>query len=518
MPFSTAVKEQALVASGRRCCVCHEYKGVGVEVHHIKPQASGGGDTLDNAIVLCFDCHCAAGHYNANHPRGTKFSPMELRKHRDNWLSMVKNAGTATVSSTNLPNYHVSHLICMDYEAASELIAQATENLPFTVTYFEKTKIEIFMRKVLQDTLPHIWHTSDNKWGGFWNDQPAYLTLKEFHEANPDFCGNESRPIHNNDFSKEKISSLVIKQCFEEGLQGENLGKAIIEEGGCGDGGVRYYYSMRRPVFIFAKIDNLSDKSIHLNSFMSKTRDVSGMAPTVFPTEDLQLNSRKPPPLILKPGESVVVPEMVLLTNPHSDDYLYSWVQHKQLTTERTQDYGFVSVEKIIDEEYILIGPAEHIEGFKAVVDGQEMYFPAAKFNPSHCYKLSRHWCVGSCPHIFLKSVDGLWHYAGEILKYAYEHTDVSTLNIPAGIVAIRIAEIEIETTEIESITVNDIQQLSGILTLERDEYFDMNVKMGDEVIIVGSYSAIIREPQCPDHLRQKKSFINATEILFNFS
>lgn len=64
MGFSRAIREQALVLAARRCFVCRRLNGVGVEVHHITPLAQGGESTLDNAIVLCFDCHRAAGHYN----------------------------------------------------------------------------------------------------------------------------------------------------------------------------------------------------------------------------------------------------------------------------------------------------------------------------------------------------------------------------------------------------------------------------------------------------------------------
>lgn len=38
MSFSTEVKERALVASARHCSVCHRYKGIKTEVHHIVPR------------------------------------------------------------------------------------------------------------------------------------------------------------------------------------------------------------------------------------------------------------------------------------------------------------------------------------------------------------------------------------------------------------------------------------------------------------------------------------------------
>lgn len=85
MPFPADIREDALVRSGRHCCVCHQAAGRDVNVHHIVQEADGGPNTLENAIVLCSKCHGEAGHYNPRHPLGTKYSPSELRRHRDEW-------------------------------------------------------------------------------------------------------------------------------------------------------------------------------------------------------------------------------------------------------------------------------------------------------------------------------------------------------------------------------------------------------------------------------------------------
>jgi hypothetical protein len=90
MAFSKTIREDILVASARHCCVCHKYRGLKIEVHHIIPIEQGGDDTYDNAIALCFDCHSDAGHYHAKHPKGIKLSPTELKKHKDAWFKIVK--------------------------------------------------------------------------------------------------------------------------------------------------------------------------------------------------------------------------------------------------------------------------------------------------------------------------------------------------------------------------------------------------------------------------------------------
>lgn len=89
MPFSEIVREEALVKSARRCNVCREFAGRAVNVHHITQEADGGSNSIENAIVLCLRCHSEAGHFNSRHPIGTKYSPSELRRQRDQFQAAV---------------------------------------------------------------------------------------------------------------------------------------------------------------------------------------------------------------------------------------------------------------------------------------------------------------------------------------------------------------------------------------------------------------------------------------------
>lgn len=57
MGFPKSVEEQALVACGRCCCICHKFCGTKINLHHIKQKADGGEDTFENCIPLCLDCH-----------------------------------------------------------------------------------------------------------------------------------------------------------------------------------------------------------------------------------------------------------------------------------------------------------------------------------------------------------------------------------------------------------------------------------------------------------------------------
>jgi hypothetical protein len=90
MCFSLEVAEELLVKSARCCCLCRKFKGTKIEVHHIVPVADGGSDNFDNGIPLCFDCHADVLSYNTKHPKGRKFRPVELKKHREQWFVLVQ--------------------------------------------------------------------------------------------------------------------------------------------------------------------------------------------------------------------------------------------------------------------------------------------------------------------------------------------------------------------------------------------------------------------------------------------
>ena len=93
MPFSPKVQEDALVACGRFCCICHRFAGTKIEIHHIIQKAVGGSDDFDNAIPLCLDCHADMGKTDARHPGRKAYKPSELKRHRDNWYKrMAENA------------------------------------------------------------------------------------------------------------------------------------------------------------------------------------------------------------------------------------------------------------------------------------------------------------------------------------------------------------------------------------------------------------------------------------------
>jgi hypothetical protein len=102
--FSPKDVESLLVACHRRCCVCHKFCGVKIELDHIKPKGDGGSNDIANAVPLCFDCHAEVHHYNDRHPRGRKFTERELRHHKEQWLRLCGEMPQALVDAPRFQN------------------------------------------------------------------------------------------------------------------------------------------------------------------------------------------------------------------------------------------------------------------------------------------------------------------------------------------------------------------------------------------------------------------------------
>lgn len=77
MPFQSSVALEVRRKCHFQCCLC---KSIGVEIHHIVPQAEGGSDLPENAAPLCPTCHET---YGANRIK-RKF----IREARDFWYEV----------------------------------------------------------------------------------------------------------------------------------------------------------------------------------------------------------------------------------------------------------------------------------------------------------------------------------------------------------------------------------------------------------------------------------------------
>lgn len=142
MGFNRTEANKLFVSCHRRCCVCHRYCGIKIELHHIQPIENGGDDSIENAIPLCFECHAEVQLYNNAHPRGRKFHPGELRDHKEQWLQICKESPGALLMPQR--PYDVGPIQALidelEFNAEiSELTADDTIGALFLVTQFKRS-------------------------------------------------------------------------------------------------------------------------------------------------------------------------------------------------------------------------------------------------------------------------------------------------------------------------------------------------------------------------------------------
>jgi len=141
MAFGEQEASKLLSDCHRRCCICHKFCGVKMELHHIEPKAEGGTEDIGNAIPVCFECHAEIGLYNPNHPRGRRFTPEELRQHRGNWVSLCRDRPEVLLDapSRTEPGTIESLLHEIDFNVE---VGQAREErslgCPFQVSQFDR--------------------------------------------------------------------------------------------------------------------------------------------------------------------------------------------------------------------------------------------------------------------------------------------------------------------------------------------------------------------------------------------
>ncbi len=99
MAFNQSEVDKLLAKCQRRCCVCHKFCGVKMELHHITWRSKSGNDDIINAIPLCFECHAEVNHYNPEHPKGRKFTKGELLEHKRLWLEICEKHPEALIAA-----------------------------------------------------------------------------------------------------------------------------------------------------------------------------------------------------------------------------------------------------------------------------------------------------------------------------------------------------------------------------------------------------------------------------------
>jgi|WetSurMetagenome_2_1015567.scaffolds.fasta_scaffold11941_4 hypothetical protein len=490
MSFSPSVKEEVMIACARHCCVCHRYKGIKIEVHHLEQEANGGANSFDNAIPLCFDCHSDAGHYNEGHPRGTKFSHSELKKARDNWYEFVANNAIIEkrlISDDLQTNYFITH----NFDIIEDIIIKKDLS---TLSNFRKTIYiaENILFKLWGDILSS--HLNDY---GQNIDQTLMIEYRNFNTINDytELYKNAEvidKTHHDHTYfdakrevSWDEIIDNVHPNSFIKILSyicpdANKICFSYLHRNGETCYGPRPLFNYTEyleiaPIsFVFLGITNVSNKPLKLNYATLSSLNEEGFSKRI-----------SLPNFNLMPYEMILLP---VITCVNIDQGRSENVILQQYNKSRWQNICRELNESLSDsKDENFIGEFLLVESIVYNDNAGEYNVPVHKIDFNNLYSLSRGWSCGSCPHVFFVNSNGNLRYFREILIASSKRIGIDSLIIPKGIDKILICELETEVTYILDLKIND-KLIFKDVKLCRGEELVVDVCENDRILIKGFY------------------------------
>lgn len=503
MGFPRGVRDQVMVAAARHCCACHRYKGVKVEVHHIKPESSGGANTFENAIALCFDCHADAGHYNPKQPRGTKFSPSELAKARDNWFAMVQEHNVQEYAEPD--SFYCRYYVCKNYENLIEITKNDLSRFPAENPLLVNNSVIETLKKIIS------YHKHDYRRASALGD--SFPSLEKYFEKYPAAQIPDNSDGRCSYFETTRVPSL--EELIKKGEEEDGLVKLLLEEnvsideicivGGyrdeCGGVPLQEEFMFRQLWCSFLAISNLKDMPVTLDSIEGQI--VNGnihLYKTLKVTAE-NLESISLPKAPVPPKGTVLIP-LALILPPLYRTKIDTWSQDFD-DRSHVQEVSHCGISSEDLDHFSIVGNQILPVAVEFKVSGQLGRQELHELDLSNMYAIDRFWEMGSCPHLFF--VGENLSYSREILAKCELIEGVDSITVPERIHKLIIAELEGETTEIESIKIDGELTLENI-TLQKHDLVEIDVLCGMVIEVIGKYIPdSISSNRAPSGLRRNE-------------
>ena len=499
MAFSKATKEEALVAAGRRCCLCIHFKGVRLEVHHIQPESAGGSNDFDNAIPVCFDCHADVGHYNPDHPKGNRYSYTELRRHRDRLYDQIKS-GHLSPAPLQKEWAYCRYLVCKSFSALSEIVKGNLDRTPVANPLLADTIALEEMRHLVQIQGSND-RTSTVHGDWFPNAEAYYVKHSSLQipqdSDSPTYSYFDAIRMPDEAEIRMRVgpSDPISVHLLDAGTPPEDICVALGHDDACGEGGFQELYETRPVWTAFLEIRNICNNTVTLGN-LHGVLDATELSYRGFVIQPGTPWSMQLPPAAILPDHSVLVPLGVLLgplkeslpAAIRSEDYKLAHAHYQQV--DRV-DYSSVA------HRMGLLGTMIWPSWITAESGNAPLTQQFHEFDLSRVYTIDRHWAMGSCPFLFFRYQDGKLKYVKELFAEGVATRSRATITVPPGVRSMIVAELERETTYIESISVNGRHQ-SINLELHRGDCWDLSVGCGDEIQLIGWYSPELPGRQDP--------------------
>jgi len=510
MGFSPTVRHKALRLSARHCSVCHRYKGVKIDVHHLIQEADGGPNTIDNAIPLCDDCHNDAGHYNDRHPKGTKFSIPELKKDRDAWYDLVKTNAIPEklhISEHIQTIYFVLHsfdilekILCNDFSSVNRFRSK---------TYLASNEISMYWNELFKT------HRND------YNsniEQRRIIELRQFSSIDEYvktyrnvILINKSENDHPYYEAKREVNwDELIKQCkpnsfitmlSQSGLNAVDCCLSLLYKNAttCGGETPEYGYSEILEInplsFVFIGITNACNQQTKLNLLNTNKKSYSL------------------PSFNLMPYEMVLFP-VATAFNLYGIDNAGFCLERRD--GDRGEDFSRIMNALTFEKEKVLF-LNEYFEPQSIIYNNNngEYEIEVHKFDYNNLYSINSYCQCGSCPHLFFVLENGKQTYCRELLKYSSYVRGVDSFIIPDNVFKVIIRELEDESTYLDKVIINNELLISDVI-LMKGQSLIFNVNPNDQIKIEGNYIPFSINSEKIDDIWIRNELVKKSNIKYN--
>lgn len=512
MGFSPEVRQKALIATARHCCVCHRYKGIKMEVHHLIQEADGGLNTFENSIPLCFDCHSDAGHYNDRHPKGTKFSIPELISARDSWYEFVKK-NPLTHKLIISEHIQTTYFVLHTFEILQSIINNdfASINKYRNRTYLSSNIVSDQWSELLslhlKDYHNNIEQTTSielRQFNSIEEYKIQYENVELIDKSSDEFPYYEAkRKVNWTDLLSSVKPNSFLNEISMSGIDADRFCTSLLYKNGPSCAGERpefgyTEYLFIAPVsFIFLGITNASKKQIKLN-WLKCSNNLDGV---------------KLPNFNLLPYEMVLVPiaSAINLSNINNSSIC---LEHKG--GDRAIDFSRV-IDKLDFIEKNVIFFENKITPIAITYNDNESEYEIDihEFDCNNLYSINSYWQCGSCPHLFLINKLGRQEYHRELLVSSSNKKGFDNFEVPHDTYQIIIRELEDEITFIDKLYVNN-KIMVEFASLAKGDELIIDVNPHDKVKIEGSYEPFSKTDKRNNDLWYRNQIISTANKVYN--
>lgn len=515
MGFSPAIQQKVLNDSARHCCVCHRYKGIKMEVHHLRQEADGGPNTYENAIPLCFDCHSDAGHYNDKHPKGIKFSIPELIKARDNWYEFVRK-NTLVEKLIISEHIQTSYYVLHSFEALVSILKNdfTSFNKFRKSTYLSNNFISNQWNELLHAHLIDFHNNIEQNLlievRQFASIEEYFTTYNNVELVDKSGFKNPYFEAHRKSIEWKEILDLInpysyFEQLSKSGISANEFCSSILYKNveSCGEETPNYGYTEYLQIapisFIFLGITNASIEQIKLNRLV-----------TIDNSMDIKL-----PNFNLLPYEMILVPIATAINLKSIDDRSIS-LDH--VDGDRGQDFSRVLYKTDFDKSNVIFFENK-IEPEAIIYNNNEGEYKIDihEFDYNNLYSINSYWQCGSCPHLFFLNEKGKQEYVRELLVASSNKKGIEYFQVPKHVNKIIIRELENEITYLDKININCRLEIKNKI-LMKGQSLMINVKPYDKIFIKGSYKPLIITKSKLNDMWLRNELIKQSNMIYNNS